>query len=343
MKIDKIVLYLALQFLAVTGLVILDMTNQPPGIVRGVLFAALFILSGMLLLIRLRFLSKVKGMVEALNRAVRGNVNTRLLAKGDPAFDEVIFSINELIEQLDKLGVRTIKSEAARKSLLTNISHDIRTPLTSIIGYADALKDDIAASPELKREYVEIISRKAGALKELIEEIFHLAKLDADEAPMKPEAVDFAEIARESVIAFLPELQMAGMELQVSIPEGSCMVLADRLSMLRIVNNLMKNAVQYGAEGKAAGIELTEYNAEYELCVWDKGAGIAAEDLPRIFERMYRTDRSRSSGHGGSGLGLAIAKALVEKNGGVLLAESEPGRKTAFRFSIPKRSRHSGN
>lgn len=143
---------------------------------------------------------------------MNGNVKTRLFAKDDSLFNEVIFSVNELIEQLEKVQVQTIKSEMARKRLLSSISHDIRTPLTSIIGYIDALKDDVAVSEEEKREYLQIISRKSNGLKHLIDDIFNMAKLDADDMPLKPETLDFAEIARESLIECLPDLQKHGME-----------------------------------------------------------------------------------------------------------------------------------
>lgn len=336
MKRDKSIFLIVIQLLSITGLVVMNLMSQPQGIFRWVLFAVLLLATVFLLFIRSQFITQLKGMTAALARARGGNVSTRLLAKDDPLFNEVIFSINELIEQLDKLQVQTIKSEAARKSLLSNISHDIRTPLTSMIGYVDALKDDIAATREENQQYLGIISKKASALKDLIDEIFHLAKLDADEILLTPESLDFAEIVRESVIEFLPELKKVDMELNVRIPEEKCRIIADRLSLQRIINNIIRNAVQYGKDGKVLGIELTEDIKEFQLSIWDKGAGIAEEDLANVFERMYRADRSRNPLNGGSGLGLAIAKSLVEKNEGRIWAESEPGIKTSFILTFPK-------
>ncbi|SCW33954.1 Signal transduction histidine kinase [Paenibacillus tianmuensis] len=337
MKHDKGAFLLIVQFIVLSALFILDWNYQPQGIVRGALFAGLFAVTVIHLFVRYRFMARLKAMVAALRRTTQGNTNTRLLANDDRHLDEAIFSINELIEQLAKVHVRTIRSEAARKSLLSNISHDIRTPLTSIIGYADALKDDIAASTEEKERYLDILSGKAVALKELIDEIFELAKLDADEILLKPETLDFAEIVRESVIGFLPELKKYAIELKVNIPEEACFIEADRVSLLRIVSNLIKNAVEHGKDGKVLGIELMEATGKYRLLVWDRGSGISPDDLPRVFERMYRTDRARNPSAQGSGLGLAIAKVLAEKHSGTLWAESEPGVKTTFGFSIPKR------
>ena len=338
MKRDKTILLIGMQLLVLTGLIVIEATHQPLGFLRGALFIALAAITVMLLFMRLRFKVKLASMIEVLRRASRGNVNTRLLVNDEPVVNEFIFTINELIDQLDKIRVQTIKSEAARKSLLSNISHDIRTPLTSIIGYVDALNDDIAANREEKLEYLGIISRKATALKHLIDEIFDLAKLDADEVPLRPETLDLAEMTRESLIEFLPVLNQANMKLTASIPEKKCLVTADQISVQRVLNNIVKNAVQHGQQGNILGVELAEHAASYQLAIWDKGPGIPEEELTKVFERMYRTERSRNPMFGGSGLGLAISKALVEKNGGNIWVESQPNQKTTFTISLPKNS-----
>lgn len=325
-----------LQVLLIAVLVVMELVNLPLEWIRGVLLGSLCLLSVILLLTRVRFLARVKGMIGELKRATKGNSNVRLLANDDRIMNELLFSINDLIEQTAKMQVQAIKSEAARKSLLSNISHDIRTPLTSIIGYVDALQDDIASSREEKLEYLGIISRKANALKQLIDEIFQMAKLDADEIPLKPEIIDFAEIAREAIIEFLPEFHQYGLDFQAGIPEEKCLITADRLSLSRIISNLMKNAVQHGKDGKVVGIKLAENWNSYQLSIWDKGSGIAEDDLRHVFERMYRADRSRNGLDGGSGLGLAIARSLVEKQAGSIWAESIPGELTTFHVSFPK-------
>lgn len=332
----KTAFLIILQFIALAGLLIVEIIHHPPQMIKWAFLTALLLINGYLLLQSIRSRKRMELMASELRRAVDGNVKTRLFAKDDPLFNEVIFSMNELIEQLEKVQVQTIKSEEARKRLLSSISHDIRTPLTSIIGYIDALKDDIAASEEEKREYLEIIGKKSNSLKQLIDDIFNMAKLDADEIPLKPEVLDFAEIVRESLIEFLPEIKKLEIELTVHIPEKECFVMADYVSLMRIIANIMKNAVHYGKEGKVLGIELKETSREYELMILDKGPGISTADLENVFERMYRSDQSRNRLDGGSGLGLAIAKALVEKHGGRIWAESIPWEKTAFGFSLPK-------
>ncbi|AFC29478.1 Two-component sensor kinase ycbM [Paenibacillus mucilaginosus 3016] len=308
--------------------------NGPAGLLRGVLWAVVVTVSLLLLRSSLRYTARLKGLTAELHRVLAGHGGARLLAGGDAVWNEAVFAVNGLIERLAEVQARSIRSEAARKSLLANISHDIRTPLTSMIGYVDALRDGMAPTPGEREEYVAILSRKAYALKRLVDETFHLAKLDADDLPLRPEPLDFAEEAREALISRLPELQKRGIELQVRLPEEGCRITADRLSLQRILSNLLENALRYGGEGGVLGVELAAEDGEYRLQVWDRGPGIPAEELPHIFERSYRGDRSRSSRDGGSGLGLAIARALAEKNGGRLRAESEPGVRTVFMLAF---------
>lgn len=338
MNNDRSVFLLILQLAVITGLLVLSSVDDPfQSLLRWVLFTALFVITGFLLFITLRSRTRMKLMIAEIRRAVNGNLKTRLFSKQDDhLFEEMIFSVNELIEQLEKIQVQAIKSQEGRRRLLSSISHDIRTPLTSIIGYVDALKDDIATSEEEKREYIGIISKKSNGLKQLIDEIFTMAKLDADEIPLKIESLDFAEIVRESLIEFLPEIKKHDLELKVIIPEEKYMITADRLSLMRIIGNIVKNAIHYGKRGKTLGIELTEKADEYQLLIWDQGPGISQVDIGNVFERMHRSDGARNLSHGGSGLGLAIAKALVEKNNGRIWVESIPWEKTTFGFSIPK-------
>ncbi|MFD3449966.1 sensor histidine kinase [Microbacteriaceae bacterium 4G12] len=334
MKNDKVLYLISLQFIIIMILLFIEMSHT----LKLMLSTVLFLITISLFLIRIHFIQNRKSIIIKLQRAIHGNLQTRLYTTNDHSLDDIIFSINELIAELEKVQVEAKKSQEARKQLLSSISHDIRTPLTSIIGYVDALKDGIAASEDEKREYLEILSKKSNSLKQLVDQIFNMAKLDADEFPLKKESLDFAEITRESLIEFLPELSKHNIELQIHIPEEPCPITADHLSLVRVIGNLMKNAIYYGKPGKIVGIELLETTHEYQLLIRDKGPGISKNELENVFERMYRSDQSRNPSHGGSGLGLAIAKALVEKNDGDIWVESSPWEQTTFGFSIPKQT-----
>lgn len=243
MRHDKNSLMLVVLLMGLTTWLFIDsMAIQPLGIIRWGLFAVLFVVTALLLYRRLRFNAEVRGHASAVKRAARGNMNTRLLANDAEAYHEMLFSVNELIEQMERLQVNALRSETARKQLLSNISHDIRTPLTSIIGYVDALQDEHTDTQQEREEYIAIISTKARALKELIDQLFQMAKLDADEIEMKWEPLDAAELLREALISFLPEMQKYSIELAVQIPDDKLIVETDRYGYTRIVDNLIKNA-----------------------------------------------------------------------------------------------------
>lgn len=336
MNKDKMIILLLLQFIILKILLLINIDTHPLTFLEWALFIALFLITVILFAKKLNDRKSLKHTIKQLRRANSGNLNTRLFTNGDPLFNQLVFSINELIQQLEKVQIQSIKSQISRKRLLSSISHDIRTPLTSIIGYIDALKDNIAVSEQEKQEYFDIITKKANGLKELIEEIFNLAKLDADEIPMKEEYLDFSEAVRESLIEFLPVIQKEGMNLEVTIPETKCNILADKLSITRVINNMIKNVIQHGKKGKVIGIDMIETPHSYQLDIWDKGPGIPKADIGNVFERMYRGDQSRNQLNGGSGIGLAIAKTLVEKNKGEIWVESIPWIKTTFSLSFPK-------
>ncbi|MBE7106999.1 HAMP domain-containing histidine kinase [Bacillus cereus] len=331
MKNDKILFLISLQ-LIICGLLNIHMGQK----IKIPLFITLILITIYLFFSRIQFIQSRKSMATKLSRALKGNLQTRLFTNNDRSLHNIVFSINELIAELEKVQIEAKKSEESRKQLLSSISHDIRTPLTSIIGYIDALKDGVAASEIEKQEYLKILYMKSNNLKHLVDEIFNMAKLDANEFLLKEEELDFSEVTREVLIEFLPDLSKHNIELQVLIPESTCPIIADHLSLIRIIGNLMKNTIHYGKDGKMVGVELLETDTEYELLIWDKGPGIPKHDLQNVFERMYRSEQSRNPSYGGSGLGLSISKALVEKNGGHIWVDSIPWERTTFGFSIPK-------
>ncbi|MGE7885780.1 sensor histidine kinase [Bacillus sp. NPDC094077] len=331
MKTDKILFLISLQ-LIICGLLNIHLDQK----IKISLFITLVLITMSPFFSRIHFIQNRKSMVTKLTRARKGNLQTRLFTNNDRSLHTIVFSINELIAELEKVQIEAKKSEESRKQLLSSISHDIRTPLTSIIGYIDALKDGVAASEIEKQEYLKILSMKSNNLKHLVDEIFNMAKLDANEFPLKEEELDFSEVTREVLIEFLPDLSKHNIELQVLIPESTCPIIADHLSLIRVIGNLIKNAICYGKDGKIIGVELLETDTEYELLIWDKGPGIPKHDLHNVFERMYRSEQSRNSSFGGSGLGLSICKALIEKNGGHIWVDSIPWERTTFGFSIQK-------
>jgi signal transduction histidine kinase len=272
---------------------------------------------------------------DALEEIGGGNYTMRLRAGDAPDLDGLLLRVNRLVELLETDRAKTIRSESARKSLLSDISHDIRTPLTSIIGYIGALKDDIASNGAERDSYVDILDAKSRALKAMIDDIFRLAKLDADEIPMNPERIDLAETVREVLIDFLPALSASEIRLETDIPDTPVPVTVDRLSLERVAGNLVQNAIKHGCESRFVRVSVREEDRRAIFAVADRGRGISPADIPRVFDRLFSRDRARGSSSSGSGLGLAIVQALVSKNGGTVRATSDPGGETVFEVSFP--------
>lgn len=325
----------ALQITAVVALAVLEMF--PAQAEASWRIAALAVLAGCTLYWVQSYRKTFRMQRDAvlnIRRAVNGNTRVRLLAKGEEDWNELIFAVNDLISSLEKLGITAVRSETARKQLLSNLSHDVRTPLTSIIGYIDALKDGVAANDREREEYLDILSAKSAGLKDMVDEMFTMAKLDADELSVQEEELDLAELTRETLIGFLPELTPLEIVPEFLIPEDSCPIRADRNHIQRIIGNLVRNALHYGGEGGLLGVELKRTGPVYRLKVWDKGPGIPVTELERVFDRTYRGERTGNRTQG-SGLGLAIVKALAERSGGQVEASSLPWTETAFTVTLP--------
>ncbi|SKC39971.1 sensor histidine kinase [Maledivibacter halophilus] len=334
---DKIFIILnwTVLFFSCISLIILYYSNiiNPYLTILNVLIA---IFSLAKIYINYKCIFKFERINEQVERAALGNLNTRILVRDDGILSKLVCNFNKVIEELQKTQENQITVEESRRKLMSNISHDIRTPLTSIIGYIDALRDDVAANEEERLEYFDIISKKSKDLKKLIDEIFYMAKLDSDEIEMNFQIYDIGEIIRESIIAFLPELNKKEIELRVNLPKKKTLVYVDKLSIIRILNNIFKNSIQYGSEGKILGIDLISTQKSYQINIWDRGQGIDEEHLPYIFDRLYIQDKTRNKSLGSSGLGLAIVKKLIEKHRGTIWVESRPYKKTVFSFTIPK-------
>ncbi|MDP4098123.1 HAMP domain-containing histidine kinase [Paenibacillus sp. P96] len=323
------------QFILVCCLAVLYMAGEGPGAWGLPLLSLLGVVALVLLCMEVQERRRLSRLADGLRDALKPNYRTRLLAKGSREWREVLFAVNEFIDRLEKMQMSARRSEAARKRLLSSISHDIRTPLTSIIGYVDAIQDGVGTTEEEKQKYLRILSDKSNALKSLINDLFTMAKLDADELVLTKKEIDLTEVLREVLIEQLPAANENSLELEIRIPEEPCLIYADAFSLMRIFGNIMKNALQYGGQGGIMGVELSVKNGFYEVMIWDRGQGMTGVELKHIFERSWRGDRARSMHSGGSGLGLTIAKALTEKNGGTIHASSLPGERTVFVVSFP--------
>ncbi|GGF87543.1 two-component sensor histidine kinase [Paenibacillus albidus] len=253
-----------------------------------------------------------------------------------PALQQLAIALNRLLDRLQTAESRTQAAEAAHKRLVSNISHDLRTPMTSVLGYLEALQMDRSLSLEEIREFVDIAYRKSGLMHELLEAFFQLAKMEAGDMPLQSVPLEINSLVKEQLAGLYPAFQNLSLVPEIEFTEDNLYALGDRLAVERIVSNLLSNSLKYGSAGGHIGVRVDRSGQQIRLEVWDNGPGISAESLPFIFERLYTLESSRSSGSGGSGLGLTIARHLAEKLGGSLEACSVPGERTSFIMQLPE-------
>lgn len=239
--------------------------------------------------------------------------------------------INRLLLDRQKIKSNFRKQEISSKKMLSNISHDIKTPLTVILGYLEIMRINHADDEALQK--VEV---KAGQVMNLINQFFTLAKLEAGDMNIEISKININELCRENILSFYDILQRKDFVVDISIPESDVFVQGEKGAIDRILSNLISNAVRYGSDGKYIGFTLRESEIHVYIDVIDKGKGIEKEFALNVFERLYTMEDSRNRKIQGNGLGLTIAKNLAKQLGGDIFLDSEPNVKTTFTVKLKK-------
>ncbi len=274
---------------------------------------------------------QITEMVEALEDVKNGNGNRRILSETHELVAPLAYAINDIILSYEKRLSAYHRTEETNRQLMTSLSHDVRTPLTTMIGYLDAAHKGIVTGKE-REDYIETARWKAYDLKEYIDVLFDWFKLGSDEFTMNMVTVDLTELTRNLLVDWVPVFEDAQMEFTADIPERPFRVKLDPDGYMRIINNLVQNVISH-SHGNRIEIALLEKEGNVKIHLADNGVGIEKEDLRHIFERLYKCDKGRSEK--GSGLGLSIVHQLVIKMNGTITAESVPGNGTVFMLSFP--------
>ncbi|MBB6671001.1 sensor histidine kinase [Cohnella nanjingensis] len=246
---------------------------------------------------------------------------------------KVADSINRMAAQLDRSIQEERNAEKSKNDLITGVSHDLRTPLTSILGFLEVIEQDRYQDEVELRHYVNIAYGKAISLKKLIEDLFEYTRINNGQ-PLRLAELDLVGFLRQLAEEFVPSLEQAGMSCRVAAPDEPVPILADGDLLVRSFENLISNAIQYGREGRYVDVAIGREEDQAVVRVINYGAPIPQRDLPFIFDRFYRVERSRSKETGGTGLGLAISKSIVEVHGGRITARSDR-EQTAFEARFP--------
>lgn len=245
---------------------------------------------------------------------------------------ELAAQINALLEKYLKIKADYRRSEITSKKMLSNISHDIKTPMTVILGYLEIMQLSETPSGEMLKK----VERKAQSVMELINQFFTLSKIESGDMDIELSRVDICEICRESVLDFYELLSNKKLYVKVDMPETPIYIQGNKEALQRILFNLISNVIRYGADGKYLGISLQDDDRNVYVDVTDKGKGIDKAFADSIFDRLFTMEDSRNRNIQGNGLGLTIAQNLAQRLGGTITLESIPHEKTTFTVRLKK-------
>ena len=301
------------------------------------LFIAVIVIPLILFVIKVD--RSVKRPVLMLNRAIcdftEGDRSTSVEYAGPKEFQTVCDSFNKMAAALNKSEEERLKAEGEKRLMLSDISHDLKTPITIIEGYAKALLDDRVSEAE-KKEYLEVICKRAESLAELITAFSEYNKLERADFSIRAERTDVCEFLRGYVIDKYEELELAGFSVDSNIPEETIECAIDTFHMSRVFDNLISNVVKYNAKGTTIFVSLKREERGVTISLADNGAGISDGLRKTVFKPFVVGESSRTGKAGGSGLGLAITERIVHLHGGnIRLGEKREGISTEFLIELP--------
>ena len=275
---------------------------------------------------------KIRIILESLIDIKHGNGNRRILVEPYDSFAPLIYEINEIVQAYEEKLASVEQAKEENKQLMTSLSHDIRTPLTTLIGYLDAVYKQRIIGEEQK-EYIEIAYRKACDLKEYIDILFDWFKLNSNEFSIQMQKVEVAELTRNILVDWIPIVEEKKLAYSFEIPDRPFWVKMDSDCYRRIVNNLIQNIIIH-SKATSFALDLKCSGNFVTIVIKDNGIGISEEDLKHIFERLYKCDKGRLNK--GSGLGLSIVQQLVIKMAGEINVESRVEHGSSFILKFPR-------
>lgn len=298
------------------------------GDVLGILvyvILGILVFSAAFLLLQHRSMEYIGKISSAMQSISEGDLNTYVEVVGDDEFSAMAENLNKMVADIRDLMEREREAERTKNELITNIAHDLRTPLTSIIGYLELLNGGKGGTipPELEKKYIAIAYTKSKRLEKLIEDLFGFTKMTYGKMAMKVSQVDIIKLLSQLLEEFYPSFADKNLTYELSSNVPAMVITADGNLLARLFDNLINNAIKYGAEGKRILVKVHATEEIVTVSVVNYGHVIPEQDLPLIFNKFYRVEQSRSASTGGTGLGLAIAKNIVEMHGGTIQVSSD--------------------
>ncbi|USG65628.1 sensor histidine kinase [Brevibacillus ruminantium] len=276
-------------------------------------------------------------MAEKLNALVTDSSSEQLLLMTDDQhLQTLLIEINRLLDDNRKGHAQFSRTEHSMKKMLANISHDLKTPLTVVLGYIEMIQNDPDVHPEERDRLLGNIHKKTLEIISLMNAFFDLAKLESGDKEIPLAKVQINEICRQNILSFYDLIQSKGCEAVIHIPDEPVFVQGNEEALTSVLDNLISNAIRYGGDGKTIGLTLSYDEKKVYIEVWDRGKGIREPYQELVFERMFTLEESRNRSFQGSGLGLTITKRLVEEMGGEILLQSKPFHKTTFTVQLQR-------
>jgi signal transduction histidine kinase len=272
-----------------------------------------------------RISAPIKALALAARRLGQGDLSERVQLKDKGEMGELAQAFNSMASDLER-------AEKLQRNMVADVAHELRTPLSNIKGYLEAVRDGVI-KPDA--ETIRSLDEEAALLSRLVDDLQELSLAEAGELKLNRQPEDIGEVINKAVAAIQVQAQGKGISLTTDLPAGLPLCDIDSHRIGQVLRNLLENAIAHTGNGSSIMVTAEKQDNRVKVSVTDTGEGIPAEDLPYIFERFYRVDKSRARATGGSGLGLTIARRLVEAHGGKIEAQSEVGKGSRFSFTVP--------
>ncbi|MCI8642448.1 MAG: HAMP domain-containing sensor histidine kinase [Lachnospiraceae bacterium] len=287
------------------------------------IFLALFFFSLYFLLFTRKFAAYLAEITVGIRRFAAGEPGARIVVRQANELTQIAESFNAMAEELEEIETEEKKNEGAKNDLITSIAHDLRTPLTSVIGYLELVTEK-DVDEETRRHYISVAYRKAKRLQCLTDDLFNYIKYGSSELTLTLAPIDAIKMMEQLTEEAYPAISENRLELVLEKELDRAVVEADGTLLARAFSNLLGNAIKYGRDGKRLFLQMGQETPEtVSFHIINFGEVIPTEDLERIFERFYRVDAARTEEQGGTGLGLAIAKNIIERHGGTISVKSD--------------------
>jgi signal transduction histidine kinase len=308
------------------------------GLLLVLLFFAALVALGFGQLMARSITAGLEDLARSAEKVSSGDHRTRAAVRSGDEVEKVAGAFNRMLERIHEMQAREQENDRARRVLVAAVSHDLRTPLTSMRAMVEAINDGVVSDEASVRRYQALVQLEIQHLSRLVDDLFDLTQLHAGAPSVSKERASLHDLISDTLESMQVQAAEKGILLFGSVPAGVDPVLMNSLQIQRVLYNLVQNAIHHTPPGGRVSVtaELCEGGSQVRVEIRDTGDGISPADLPHIFEPFYRGDESRARGGRGAGLGLTIARGIVEGHGGILAVSSEPGAGSCFHFTLPR-------